>query len=243
VTEAPDLAATLDALQTVHDRWPDLEDARLKGTRRPHLSMRRSLTAQARAEMDARARIERAEADDHAPGFSPAPLHVDVLDVMANVLMWADALHGQVAQEVGHDRLDPAPHAYADARPYIAYTIELLRHCGPTLREEAAVRAEMMQAAMLMTLGEVFDGQELDAVCPFCMGRTFERLAGEITMRIRIVESRVDPDAFDFLVVCENPAACQPFSNEVDIWHEGKPAWRFQRWAWLAERLIHRSAA
>jgi hypothetical protein len=239
----PTLTTALDALRVVHDRWPDLENARIKGTRRPRLSMRRTMTSQARAEMDARARVERVEADDYAPGFSPAPLHVDVLDVMAGILMAADVLHGQVAQELGHDRLDAAPSAYADARPYLAYVIELLPHCGPALREEAITKAETMQASLLLTLGEVFDGQELDAVCPFCMGRTFERLAGEITMRIRIVESRTDPDAWEFLVVCENPTTCQPFSNEVDLWHEGKPAWRMQRWAWLAERLIHRSAA
>lgn len=238
-----DLAAALKSLQTVIDRWDDLEASRIKGTKRPHLSGQRTLTRQAADRRNAQRLEDIANADDRAPGYTEAPLHLDVLDIMSGLLMSADLLHERVAQDVGEDRLDHPASAYDDPAPYVAYVLKHLPAATQLVQEYAAEQAALMESAILLALGEVFDGQQLDAVCPFCMGRANGMMFGEITLHIRLIPSTANPEHVDFAVVCENPNGCTPFANEVDVWLWGRPAWRFQRWAWLADRLIRRPAA
>lgn len=236
------LTETLDKLDEVIKRWPDLVESRLKGTPRPK-TPGAILSDSGRERMNQQRREDVAYADDRAPGASVAPLHIDVLDLMATILMQADLLHEHVAQTVGHPRLAHPSSAYADARPYLRYIRELLPEACETdeeMLEAATEKIELIHDEVLMALGEIRDGQRLNAVCPFCVGRTSKRLAGELTMRVRIrdISTAEHPGLAEFLVVCENPdGMCQPFAREVDTWVGSNPAWRYPRWAWLAKQL------
>jgi hypothetical protein len=242
------VADVIRALRVVAERWDDLEESRIHGTPRPP-TPGAQMSALAKAEMDRRHIAEKIDADDRAPGYSAAPLRLDVLDTMANLLMDADLLHEGVAQILGHPRLDHPASAYADARPYLAYVMELLPEAcqaNPDALGHAWDKADAMRSLMLMALGEIFDGQRLSAICPFCVGRTTAKLAGELTMRVRIRETPThdNPDACEFVIACENPdRLCQPFAKEVDVWLNGHPAWRYPRWRWLADRLHPKHAA
>ena len=244
-----DCRPTVETLRWVLDRWPDLWESRLRGTARPWRQPDDDMPAEVRAERDRLARAERIEADDRMPGYSLAPLHIDVLDTCANLLMMADLLHEHVAQTVGHPTLHHPPTAHSDARPYLRYIIELLPEAceaDPEMADAAAEKAGAMQGMILTALGEVTDGQLLNAVCPFCMGVTSRHPSGGArTLRFRFEEiddpkmgAQVDP-----LIVCENPVGCTPFAAECAKWVHGKPAWRWPDWDWLAERLIPAKAA
>jgi hypothetical protein len=235
------LAETLTALRETADRWDDLAQTRLRGTPRPWRQS--TIPEEARAEMDRRARQERAEADDRAPGYSAAPLHLDVLDLMAGILMAADLLHEQVAHTLGHPTLAHPASAYADPRPYLAYSLELLPEAWAQLGQHAHEEATRMRDTVLLTLGEMHDGQMLDAICPFCIGRTYRKPAGELTLRVRVIPDRRRAGHTEAVVVCENPDGCTPFSSECGLWVNGRPAWHQAEWEWLAQRLIATRAA
>jgi hypothetical protein len=108
----------------------------------------------------------------------------------------------------------------------------------PEAADDVRETAGRMRSTILAKLGEVFDGQELDAICPFCVGRTFSKPAGERTLRVRLVPSRIVEGEQEFVVVCENEVGCKPFSAECDMWVKGRPAWPWSQWEWLAERLL-----
>lgn len=231
----------LASLLAVRDRWPDLEQARLRGTARPWRQT--EMTAQAKAQRDRQARIEKVEAEKwgRAPGYSAAPLHVDVLDTMAAILIDADLLHEAIAQTVGHPRLEHPATAYADPRPYLEYALELLTEAvetNPKMGERAEQYATAMETALLIALGELRDGQILNAICPFCVGKTFEKPAGERTLRLRLVPDHRDQTKTEAVIVCENPSGCRPFAAECGIWVKGRPAWPWSDWDWLAKRLL-----
>lgn len=237
MTAASDIAADL---QWVAGRWTDLHTARLKGTPRPWREPDELPTA-VRAERDHLARVERIEADDRMPGFSPAPVHVDILDTLAELLMAADLLHEHVAQTVGHPTLAHPATAFADPGPYLAYVVELLPEAcdtDPDMAEAAREKADDMRDLIASALGEILDGQRLKAVCPFCIGVTPTHPAGgAFTLRLRIIPDTVatEPDATEPVVVCEN--TCTPFAAEVGLWVLGRPAWRRPEWDWLAQRI------
>ena len=65
----PPLRVTLDVIAELVDRWPDLNDSRIKGTRRPLTGM--TLGKPVREDDGMR-----------GIGETPAPVHLDVLDTM-----------------------------------------------------------------------------------------------------------------------------------------------------------------
>ena len=231
-------------LWQVIERWPDLWESRIPGTKRPWRQPTDELPPEVRAERDRLARIEKAERDDRAPGESEAPLHLDVLDLCAEILMAADLLHEHVAQTVGHPRLNPPASAYADPRPYLEYAATLLPEAceaDPEMADAAAEKANAMLSKILIQLGEVMDGQKLDAICPFCCGVTTRHPSGGArTLRFRIshYDDPKQGKVPDPLIVCENPVQCLPFAAECSLWVKGRPAWRRPDWDWLAERLL-----
>jgi hypothetical protein len=225
VTQPTPLTATLAVIDEVITRWPDLVESRVKGTERPVPSGRRD-----------------SDEVDEGEGFGcvPAPIHLDVLDAMASIVMWADMLHEHVAQTIGHPRLEPAASALADPRPFLAYVRELLPEAAESddeIVDAARDKAERMKSVILAKVGEVFDGQTLEALCPFCVGQTFGKRHIR-SLRVRIIPSRVKVGEEEFVIVCENPDGCRPFAAECDMWVRGRPAWPWSQWDWLAERLI-----
>jgi len=223
------------------DRWDDLVAYRLKGTPRPWHQPGDD-TPEHRAARDALARLEIAEADrwGRAPGHSPAPLHVSTLDVMVDVLAEADTLHQTLAQHLGHDRLQPATSALDSAERFLRWCAQRVGEAAghsEELFELVADKARYVRTTVTAELGEIEDGQTLNAICPFCMGVTPRTPSGGArTMRIRLVDSRIHGGSKEPLVVCEGQ--CRPFDAEVDTWHRGKPAWPWSQWEWLAQRLL-----
>jgi len=256
-----DTRATITTLTWVRTRWPDLLEARLRGTPRPWHQVDET-PPEVAAERDRAARIERIEADGRMPGYSLAPLHVDVLDTMAQVLMIADLLHEDVAQAVDYPRLayptarlGPGPYLDVDddigPEPYLDYVIALLPEAcdaDPKLVEYAQTKADAMQTMIRTVLGEIVDGQLLDAICPFCCGRTPHcPVGGAKTLHFRLLPIPDKPatqghvavtDLVDPVIVCENPVGCKPFAAECSLWVKSKPCWRWPEWEWLSVRLF-----
>lgn len=236
------IRATIADLDWTADRWDDLVEYRLKGTPRPWRQpgemdpMRKRIA-------DALARIEQAEVErwGRAPGFSPAPLHVSTLDVMVDVLAEADALHETLAQYLGHDRLEPATSALDDPTRFLRYAAARVADAAgesDELFDLVAEKAATMRSAIAHELGEVEDGQTLEAVCPFCIGVTSRHPAGGAkTLRFRMVPDTLRAGEKEAVIVCES-GLCEPFEVECSLRVKGKPAWRFPDWEWLAERLL-----
>lgn len=217
-------------LREVVERWPDLVEARIKGTARP-----------------GRQSFRDPEEVDEGEGLGaiPAPIHLDILDAMASIVCWSDMLHEHIAQTVGHPRLEPARSALADPRPFLRYVEALLPEAvqtDPDMLDAVHEKLDLMKAVILGKLGEVYDGQTLDALCPFCVGQTFAKRHIR-TLRVRLIASRVRPGDTEFVIVCENPDGCRPFAAECGMFVKGRPAWPWSQWDWLAKRLIPTRAA
>lgn len=240
---APALIRSVIAdLDWTAERWDDLVEYRLKGTPRPWRQPD-ELDPYRKAIADALARVERAEVErwGRAPGFSPAPLHVSTLDVMVDVLAEADTLHQTIAQFLGHDRLEPATSALDDPTRFLRYVAARVADAAgdsDALFDLVAEKAADMRSAIAHELGEVEDGQTLEAICPFCCGVTSRHPAGGAkTLRFRMVADALRRGEKEAVIVCES-GLCQPFMSECSVWVKGKPAWRFPDWEWLAERLL-----
>lgn len=207
--------------------WPDLVVARLPGTARPWRQPQ--LTPERRAELDAQARIERAERSDVALGESPAPVDVAILDVMAGVLWDAADIAEQATGAAGVERLEPPSTAYADARPYLECAVKMLP-AVPWVADEVAATARLMVGAVAHALCLVYDGQSLDVVCPWCGGRTEVAPAGGArTWRVRQLPGDL------VAIVCGG--LCEPPSKDVGTWWRGRPCWPVAEWDWLAKRV------
>ncbi len=216
------------------DRSPDLRDARFKGTSRPW-QQPADLDAGQRAERDAAARVERAERDVSAIGEHPAPLHLDVHDLLTDLLSTADDLAERVAQAAGVERLPPALSAMADPEPYLRHAAAHLAaavEVDGELGRYVETRAADLRYAVAAMLGEFAHGQTLKGHCPFCGGGTERRY----TLRVREYEHEA-------VVVCES-GTCEPSEADCGIWVRGNPAWSLQReGAWLADRIERMGAA
>lgn len=147
------------------------------------------------AARDATAHTERLERAGTALGEHPAPLHVDVLDLLGEL----------------------------DQLPY----------------EQRAVDDWRRRAAA--ALGLILDGQLLDALCPWCDGRTDRHpVGGARTLRVHVMH---DAHRGDTPVVACEGGHCEPSSADAsddpaDRWH-GHPTWPQHEWEWLAARIDH----
>lgn len=224
----------------IADRWADLYEARLKGTARPYREP--SGTPEARAERDRLAKVERLERSGLAPGEHPSPVHTDVLDVLADVLMRADMLHEHIAQTLGIDRLPHATSAYDDASPYLTFIREHLSAAvlaDEDMLDAASDTATHLRTAMAAVFGEFYDGQRLAAVCDFCGGVDARHPGGGAhTLRVRVLwmPTPTNKDHHETVVMCENDG-CDPAPADCGTRHKGRPAWPMHEWEWLAKRL------
>lgn len=214
-------------LEWVAEYWPDLLQARLPlATARPRRP--NSLPPTLRAVRDAEARLERLERSGLAPGQSPAPVDVDVLQTALDLLVQADDLAAAVAEHTGLPALAPPRFGELDARPYLRYAAE---HLPESLAEWAAPITRRMVEHVADVLGMTYDGQTLAIVCPWCRGVTPETPAGGAhTWRVRILPGD------QVAIVCES-GTCEPPLREVGTWWRGRPCWRMEEWERLA-RLV-----
>ena len=222
-------------LTWLEEMWPDLVESRIPGTDRPWREP--TITPERRAELDELAKAEKEARGPECLGESPAPVHVDVLDVLSDLLMAMDLLHEHVAQTAGLDRLPSAPSAYADPSPYLRFIREHLAAAAEVDEEvvdAAADKCREQVDAVSHSLALLRDGQTLKAPCPWCRGVTPHTPAGgAFTLRVRIIPWLEDETA---AVVCHNDA-CDPPEAECGTRHRGRPAWPSWEWDWLAKRL------
>ena len=228
------------------DRWRDLLEARFKGTTRPWRQP--TLTAEARAELDAQARVERHERSATAPGEHAAPVHVDVLDVLADMTTKVETLADHVATTVGRTRLPRARAMAGDARPHLIlvhrHLIAATTHDPDMLDAVGDVVRELRDTAARQ-LGELHDGQVLAGACPFCHGRTpTHPTGGALTLQVRVVPlpNPLDRDHHEPAIVCTNDL-CEPDAKHCGLRHRGRPAWPIGEWGWLSTLLSAEEAS
>src|SRR4051794_34388043 len=185
----------------------------LPGTAKPYRTPQ--LSTEKRAERDAEARLERLERVGIAPGESPVPLDLDVADLLAEIMATADDLADRVALAAWRPVGAPAGSAFADPSPCLdvivaALPVAAVRDPGLPGLIEGRCDGLIYRAHRL--LGLLGDGQLLNAVCPWCGGRTSGApVGGAKTMRVRAQlppgrrsVTQVDPKDVRWFVVCES---------------------------------------
>ncbi|MFI6814446.1 hypothetical protein ACIBG7_18690 [Nonomuraea sp. NPDC050328] len=231
---------TIETLEWISEYWPDLLDARLPmATRRPWRQS--EIGAEARAVRDAEARLERILRTDLAPGETPSPLDVTILQTAFDLLVDADDLAGRLAD----DELLPKPpspgYGSLDIRPYL----DFVRACLVAEHEDLGEPGEWaghahqtlwrMYETVARTLGMAYTGQTVRAVCPWCSGRTAEHPEGGQHTWL-VVEMPGDQIA----IMCTGQ--CEPPQRVVGTWWSGQPCWPITQWDRLARYLPRQSA-
>lgn len=200
------------------------------------------------------ARLEREQRVDLAPGETPAPLDLDVMDVLEEILTAAVDLARLTCAPIEADLVawagswarsvptlaPPAPRsAYADPRVHLNAVAELLEELARVDADElemVAYRCERLLRRAHEALGLVTDGQLLDALCPWCGGATGAHpVGGAKTLRVRTLPGGRP------VVVCEG-GRCEPSTADCGIRWRGLPAWDLQtEGEWLADRIARAS--
>lgn len=262
MTARPD--ATKTARQAVTElaeivTW--LAASLLPGTARPWQPPQ--MSAEKRAELDAKARLERHATSDVVVheivplGESPAPMDLDVMDLLVDCLTAADELAVLVADSARSVHLPAATSAYADPTPYLNLVLDQLGNVGrcteacalpggcghPLARDVLATvhaRCESLVFRARSQLGLVTDGQLLDARCPWCDGRTSKHpVGGAKTLRVKVIPllnrtTRAEEQVP--VVTCEG-GSCSVPASDFGVTHHGRPVWVEGEWAWLAQRI------
>lgn len=204
----------------------DLVESKFRGTPRPW-QQPAALSADQREDRDTLARAERHERDASAIGEHPAPVHVDVLDLLVDLLATADDLAARISQAAGVEPMRPAESAFADPAPYLRHAATHLAMAGealPELEPHVEAEAARLRYALAKHFGEFVYGQTLQGHCPWCNGGARQAF----TLRVRDVGGRP-------AIVCES-GTCAPAEENYGITHRGMPAWDLNtEGAWLAE--------
>ncbi len=248
-----DVRRVLEQIDYLDNAWPNLialgTDASTRRHRLP-LSRRRSDAALERAHREAA--IEAAERSQ--PGWVPAlshpsvPVDVTMLDLLALVVSVAEDLAATVTQTAGVDRPRHATSAVEDPRPYLrtarAWLTAAQEADDRTVPWASAELAPVVHTAAA-ALGEIVDGQVLDALCPWCGGRTARRLmGGERTLVVHAGPTAVTTQQSDAdqgvgwpRIVCHG-MNCTPPASACGAQVHGQPAWPEREWDWLAKQLV-----
>lgn len=233
----------LTDLDFLAEFWPDLDDAISPGTRRPRTVT--PLTHSQQALRDAAARLEQLERSSAAPGESPAPIDIDALDLVSEIGAAADTLARELGYLTRCPGLPPIPSLYADPLRWLDYTGRRLAELDgmytgydgdnlafvDALIEQANAVIRRLAQKVALTLGMVFDGQTIHAICPWCDGTTDHApTGGEHTWRVRLLPGSL------IAIVCES-GWCEPPDHQVGTWWGSKPVWPIERWENLAKCL------
>lgn len=243
-TYAKRLGAIRRDLLWVCDRWTDVHEARMKGTARPWREP--TITTEAREQLDHQAKLEKADRDSlgelRAPGETAAPVHVDVLDVLSDVLMRSDMLAEHVAQTLGVERPDHAASAFDDAAPFMRFVnlhLTAFIEDDPEGMDAVSDVVRELKSEMARVLGEIYDGQVLAGLCPFCGGKDERHpVGGGKTLKVHLVwmPRPDDKDHHEPTIVCGG-GSCEPTEQECGLWIRGNPAWPFAEWEWLSKKF------
>lgn len=217
-------------LDFVSAHWTSLAELREPGTARP---WRQTLLDPARREERARRdRAEREHRDPDAAGFTRAPEHLDVLDVMVDVWLLLEEIADRIGAALHHR---PRRNFRRDVD--LADVDYVRDHVADALAVDWLIavlieRFHRSTAEIGRVLGVVRGGQLLlGAVCPFCRGVTAKRPDGDApTLRVEVI-------AGQRVIVCWN-GLCKPPDGKVGTWHKGRPTWPEREWDWLAKQLL-----
>lgn len=220
----------------------------MPGTTKPYRAPQ--MSAEKRAEADALARLEKAEIINAGLllGETPAPFDLDVADLLAEIMATADSLADRVCWAVMRPVDPPAVSAFADPTRFLRLVVKWLP-LAATVDEALAGYVEGRCDSLVFRahglLGLLGDGQLLDALCPWCDGRTSATpTGGARTLRIRAQLpvgqrnlAKVDPKDVGWFVVCEG-GLCEPPDADCGARLRGRPAWPLSsEGEWLAQRL------
>lgn len=206
----------------IADAWPALHESRLKGT--PRRWRQTDLTPEQRAALAVEHQAEKRAAGAPAGADSPAPLHLDVLDLLVDI----DDTSRYGARIIQAHTLDDPPTNTIGRLNYITVNAHTLDpNDDDTRRIEQQLRNH--RAAITKQWAEVVDGQRLKASCPWCQHHAlyFRAIGPELQTEI--------------VIRCES-GTCNP-GDDAGVWHQGKPCWPFHEWAWLANRIDHHTRA
>lgn len=209
----------------------DLLESRFRGTPRPWREPA-ELDPHQRETLRQHDAQERAERSILAIGEHPAPVHVDTLDLLVDLLATADDLAERVAQAAGVERMPSPSSSVVSAEPYLRHAAAWLGPASsePGLLEHVAEEAARLRSLVAVHLHELTHGQTLKARCPWCHGG----IHGGYTLRVRQMGERT-------VVVCES-GTCEPSEADCGLRHHGYPAWDLAtEGEWLAARIEHDS--
>lgn len=225
-------SSVIETLDWLIEYWPDLVESRLPmATRRPWQTPH--LDAEARELLDAAAALDRYFRNPLGVRESPAPLDVNVLQTILDVLVHADDL----AAELGEwGRLPPTAVGQLDARPYLSFAraclaaeYEDLGEPGPW-SEWAEPRVHRMYESVARALAMLYTGQVVRVLCPWCGGRTPENpIGGAYTWQVTVLPGD------QVAIICRGE--CEPPPGEAGTWIGGQPCWPLAQWGWLGKRV------
>ncbi|MHB1063542.1 MAG: hypothetical protein ACYC1Z_03450 [Georgenia sp.] len=242
-----------DQLDYLEQTWPELVTTGvIPGSRRVLPSSRRRRSAEAVKQAaidDALDMLERGK-PGWVPGAArqPAPVDLDMLDTLAVVVSTTEDLVATITQTAGVERPVHVESVYEDPRPYLRTARAWL-----TAAQEADDRTVPWADDLLRPvvrkvatmLGEIVDGQVLDALCPWCTGRSEKRPTGgdrTLVVHAPAVTSTASRSgragADDGPVVVCHGTNCTPPSSSVGTWIGEQPAWPEREWDWLAKQLL-----
>lgn len=246
----------LEQIDYLEEAWPQLVTLGVAAsTRRHHLPSRRRRSREAIERAQRTAQLEAAER--RRPGWVPAlshpsaPVDVTMLDLLTRVVEVAENLAEVVTQTAGVDRPRHVESALEDPRPR-------LRTARAWLTAAQEVNADIVPWAgrqllpvvreAAEALGEIVDGQLLDALCPWCGGRTERRpMGGERTLVVQAGpmavttqqsgQSRPEPGEVGWPRIVCHGLNCTPPASACGAQVDGQPAWPEREWDWLAKQL------
>jgi len=215
-------------LEWVIEYWPDLVESRLPMTTKPPRQTR-EINGEEKELLDAQARIDRYFRTHLAWGESPAPVDVDILQTLLDVLVLADDLAAELGPPAMCPILAPPGPGVLDARPWLRYSLARLHELPDDWCEWAWPTVERIYRRTAGALAEIYHGQTVRVICPWCKGRTAEQpTGGAHTWRVELLPNN------EIGIICHG-INCDPPADVVSTWLWGKPCWPITTW----QRLAH----
>ncbi|MBF8193268.1 hypothetical protein ITP53_47900 [Nonomuraea sp. K274] len=169
-------------------------------------------------------------------GESPAPVDVDVLQTVLDIVVYADDLADDLAEQLdpatGRPILASPRLGEYDARPWLQYALACLHELPDDVVEWAWPRVQKIHERTARVLGMLYHGQTVKVVCPWCDGRAEEQpVGGAYTWKVEVLPSN------QVAIVCHG-VNCDPPAEHVATWLWGKPCWPITTWTRLAKHVI-----
>lgn len=214
------------------DAWEPLHESRIKGT--PRRWRQTDITPARRAQLDATHRAEKQAHGAPAGADSPAPIHIDVLDLTLDITGTAY----RIAKTIATHTEDPTTLVYLsrqtnhEAPDLLTYIARRANHLDTTdtLIEKVATTIERqlrhLRNGVANQFTEVVDGQRLKANCPWC-----EQPA--------LYFRAIGPEHNTEIVIRCESKQCEPAPEYCGTHHQGNPTWPFHEWSWLAKHINH----